>query len=374
MKKIGHAEVAVIGSGIMGLAIAYEAAKKGKKVTVFERHSYPIGASVRNFGTIWPIGQKMENYDRAMRSRAVWLELSEKAQIHIDQTGSLHLAYFQDEMDVFEEFIENTNGAYQANIISPNAVKKYSNAAVSKGLKGALYSQSEMTVSSPKAIMQIIRYLKEQFQVQFEFDVFITNIKMPVIESSNRFWTAEKIFVCTGSDFETLYPEIYANAGLIKCKLQMLNTVAQPQDWRLGAVLCGGLTLRHYASFADCKSVNKVSERYNAEEPLLAKYGIHIILSQNSDGQLIIGDSHEYGQTLSPFDNEEVNELILTYLKKFAGFPEPKIKERWHGIYLKSNDQTEYVSHPELGVTIVNGLGGAGMTLSFGLAQELIQF
>jgi glycine/D-amino acid oxidase-like deaminating enzyme len=41
---------AVIGAGIVGLAIA-------RTVTVFDTGASPQGASVRNFGTLWPIGQ-----------------------------------------------------------------------------------------------------------------------------------------------------------------------------------------------------------------------------------------------------------------------------------------------------------------------------
>jgi glycine/D-amino acid oxidase-like deaminating enzyme len=51
--------------------------------------------------------------------------------------------------------------------------------------------------------------------------------------------------------------------------------------------------------------------------------------------------------------------------------PRPELSEQWHGVYLKHPTRTELLLEPEPGVTIVNGLGGGGMTLSFGLAEDL---
>ncbi len=258
-------------------------------------------------------------------------------------------------------------------LITPKEVEKHSNAANIKGLKSALWSETELTVTAREAIPRLAQYLEQNLKVNFEFNTTITNISMPVVQSQTHFWTAERVYVCSGADFETLYPDIFASSGITKCKLQMLNTVTQPNHWQMGANLCGGLTLRHYASFAHCKNLAALSKRFDMEEPRLAQFGIHILLSQNVNGQLIIGDSHEYGNTLSPFDSEEINDIIIKYLAKIATIPNLQFKERWHGIYAKLEGKTEFIATPEPYVTIVNGLGGAGMTMSFGLAQELMR-
>ena len=169
-----------------------------------------------------------------------------------------------------------------------------------------------------------------------------------------------------------LYPQQVRAAGLVKCKLQMLRTAAQPDGWRLGPSLCAGLTLRHYANFEHCKSLPAVSARYDRENPDFQKWGIHVLLSQNHLGELIIGDSHEYGPHPGPFDNEDINQLILRYLHTFAEVPDLEIAGTWHGIYPKLAGQSDFVLEVAPDVTIVNGLGGAGMTLSFGLAQEVL--
>jgi len=101
--------------------------------------------------------------------------------------------------------------------------------------------------------------------------------------------------------------------------------------------------------------------------------GIHVMVSQNDDGDLIVGDTHEYGNTFDPFDNMELNKLIESYLSKMCLIGSWQRTESWNGIYSKMTDNnTELFLKTADNIFILNGIGGAGMTLSFGLAEEII--
>ncbi len=373
MQNSNKFDIAVIGSGIVGLAVAYTAARKGRKVAIFERHPKAQGATVRNFGMVWPVGQPAATYVRAMRSREVWLELAQKAGFWAKPWGSLHLAYHEDELHVLEEFLATTQHiGYKCKILTPEEVISRSPLVNPIGLEGAMYSATEVNVDPREATEAIHKYLQTQLGVQFFYNTVITNISYPHLASNGREWSAEQIFVCSGADFETLYPEVFAQSGMTKCKLQMMRTTPQPRGWELGPNLAAGLTLQHYQSFAHCESLQLLKKRIAKEMSEYNRWGIHVLVSQTRLGELTIGDSHEYGIDLSPFDKQSINELILKYLKKFLKLTSLEIAETWHGIYPKLPGKTEYIEHPESGVTIINGLGGAGMTLSFGLAMEVM--
>lgn len=370
-----QADVAVIGAGIVGLAMSYHLASKGKRVVLFERNSKAISASIRNFGLVWPIGQTAgKMHDRAMRSRRTWKELAAVTGLQCQETGSLHLAYENDELAVLEEFVQAAPGnGYSCELVPPSQIGKYTGAVKTNGLKGALWSASEMTVNPRQASAAIAKYLEEQLQVTVRFGTAVNGISMPYIETKDERWKVDEVFVCSGADFETLYPAQFAAAPLKKCKLQMMRTIPQPGNWQLGPALCAGLTLGHYAAFESCKTLEPLKQRFAQEMPEYVKWGIHLLVSQNGAGELTIGDSHEYGPDFEPFDKAFINDLILQYMHTFLQAPEYTIKEQWHGIYPKlTNGKTDLVFSPEKNVTIVNGLGGAGMTLSFGLAEEVV--
>lgn len=368
-----RADVAVIGGGIVGLAQAWSAAKRGLSVVLFERGPRADGASIRNFGMIWPIGVPPGPLrETALRSRRLWDEIATETGIWRDPCGSLHLAHAPDALDVLAEFDEGAAArGYECELLGAAAVGRLCPAVKSEGLLGGLWSPTEMTVDPRQAIAVIPRWLRERFGVRLCFDTTIHRIDMPHLESTDGHrWRVERALVCSGADFSTLFPEVFVQAGLRRCKLQMMLTAPQPDGWRIGPMIAGGLTLRHYQTFAHCPSVAKLRQRIAAESPELDRFGIHVMASQNGRGEVILGDSHEYDDAIEPFDKSVIDELILRELRRMLHLPETNIAAHWHGIYAKHATLAEFVAEPQPGVTIILNTCGLGMTLSFGLAEQ----
>ncbi|WP_275461509.1 TIGR03364 family FAD-dependent oxidoreductase [Streptomyces noursei] len=370
------ADTAIVGGGIVGLAHALAAARRGDRVVLFERDAYAVGASIRNFGMVWAIGQQRGAvYQRALRSREIWLELSAKTGMWAEPSGSLHLAHRPDELAVLEEFVATTPAARERGttmLTAAEAVRR-GPAVRAEGLLGAMWSPTEVNVDPRRAVPAVAAHLAEEYGVDVRFGTTVRQIAAPLLSTTDGTWRADRIVVCSGNDFATLYPEVFRESGLVRCKLQMLRTGVQPDGWQLGPMLCGGLTLLHYAAFEDCTARAALDTRMRAELPFHREHGIHVLLSQTADGRLTIGDSHAYAATHDPFASEEIDRAILDSLGGFARIPQPRITERWTGYYPSLRDgRTELVTDPEPGVTVVNGVGGAGMTLSFGLAEEVL--
>jgi len=369
------ADVAIVGAGIMGLAHAYAAASRGLKVVVFERSPRASGASVRNFGMVWPIGQPHGRlHQLALRSRARWVEVLDQAKLPYWPAGSLHVVYREDEAAVAREFAERAEGlGYECSWLSADQVLSRSRAVKADGLIGGLWSNTELTIDPRVTVAALPEFLHERFGIQVKFGCAVRAIELPAVETGNERWTVDQVIVCGGDDFETLYPETFASSGLTRVKLQMLRTEPQPSGWHLGPALAAGLTLRFYAAFGVCTTLPALQDRIAHETPEYERWGIHGLVSQTAQGELTLGDSHEYGATVDIFNREEVDELILGYIRGFLNAPLMKIAQRWHGVYAKHPEKSYLVIAPAPGVRIVTSPGGAGMTLSFGIAEETIQ-
>src|SRR5271170_7628223 len=148
-------DVAIVGAGILGLAHAYVAAKAGRSVVVIEKSPRASGASVRNFGMVWPIGQPAgPMLELSLRSRELWLEILDLAKLPRRETGSLHVTYRPDEAAVAQEFAElGPRLGYACSWLKPCDVLERSLAVQPDGLAGGLWSDTEFTVD-PRQIIQ----------------------------------------------------------------------------------------------------------------------------------------------------------------------------------------------------------------------------
>jgi glycine/D-amino acid oxidase-like deaminating enzyme len=200
-------------------------------------------------------------------------------------------------------------------------------------LLGALWSPTEACVCPPAVVAALPGFLHRKHGVRFVFDCPVSRVTEDGVWTAdgNR-WKASRTVVCSGEDFRQLLPEAFAGSGIRRCTLQMLKTAQ--------------------------------------ETPELDRFGIHVMASQHPDGGLVLGDSHEYDDAITPFDRAEIDDLMLRELRKIVRLPSWEIAARWHGIYAKHPSRTEWIAEPAAGLTVMNALGGAGMTRSFAVAED----
>ncbi|KPL55733.1 FAD-dependent oxidoreductase [Prosthecomicrobium hirschii] len=364
-------DLAVVGAGIVGLAHALAAAKKGLKVVVVDRDAQANGASIRNFGFVTVTGQERGAcWQRAMRSRDIWAEIAPEAGIRVEHRGLVVAARRPEAAAVLEAFMTTEMGA-GCRMLSPTEARGLVPALKADGMVAALHSSHEIRVESREAIPKLARWLETAHGVTFRRQTAVRTVAPPAIETTTGTIRAARAVVCPGDDFLSLFPERIAAYGVTKCKLHMMRvTPADPTP--LGAAVMSDLGLVRYLGYAALPEAAALKARLEAEQADALDNGVHLIVVQSADGSLVVGDSHHYGPTPDPFAPEHVDRLILDEFDAVLAMPGRRVTERWTGIYASASDRLMFVDKPSDDVRIAMVTSGTGASTAFGIAEEVI--
>jgi FAD dependent oxidoreductase TIGR03364 len=178
-------DVAIAGAGILGLAHAYQLARRGLRVLVCERHCRAQGASVRNFGMLWPIGQPSGSlHALARRSLDIWLDVVRAAGLWHERTGSLHLAYHDDEAQVLREFVARVRDDQWlgcCELWDAKTIVQRVPAIATSGLRVGLWSPVEVAVDPREIIARLPEWLRSAYGVEFVFEAPVLAFDRPAV-------------------------------------------------------------------------------------------------------------------------------------------------------------------------------------------------
>ena len=364
-------DLAVVGAGIVGLAHALMAARRGLRVVVIDRDAQANGASVRNFGFVTVTGQERGTcWRRAMRSRDVWAEVAPEAGIAVEHRGLVVAARRPEATSVLEAFMATEMGE-GCRLLSPAEAQAVVPGLKAEALDGALHSSHEIRVESRDAIPKLARWLEARHGVVFRRNTVVRSVAPPVVETSSGTIRADKVVVCPGDDFLTLFPERIAAYRVTKCKLHMMR-VAPGAGFRLGAAVMSDLGLVRYLGYAALPEAAALKARLVAEQGDALEHGVHLIAVQSADGSLVVGDSHHYGTTPDPFAPDFVDRIILDEFDRVLDVPGARVAERWTGIYASAPDRLMFADAPSSDLRIVMVTSGTGASTAFGIAEDVI--
>jgi FAD dependent oxidoreductase TIGR03364 len=363
-------DLIVVGAGIVGLAHALAAARRGLRVAVLERDVRATRASVRNFGFVTVSGQGGETRRRAMRSREIWLEVAPAAGIDVLQRGAVIVARRAEALAVLEEFAAGPMGG-GCKVWNAREIRRQL-PRLRPDVAGALASEHEIRVEAREALPRLARWLEERHGVSFLWRAAALQVDGTEVRAAGERFEAGAIVVAPGSAIVDFAPALAQRVRVRYCKLQMMRALAAPQDFRLPATLMTDLSLLRYEGFAAQPAAARLRRRLEREcAPQLA-HGVHLIVAQGADGSLVLGDSHHYEDREDPFARADVEALIVAELDALLDLPALRVAERWLGYYPVA-DVTPVVSEPIAPrVRLVSVTNGLGMSTAFAIGEETI--
>jgi FAD dependent oxidoreductase TIGR03364 len=237
---------------------------------------------------------------------------------------------------------------------------------------GGLWSPHERRVESRTAIPKLAAWLEGEMGVTFHRRRLVRAVEPGRVETSAGTLTAGRIVVCPGDDLLTLFPERIAAMGITRCRLHMLKVMPADRGFRLPGSVMTDLSLVRYLGWSELPEAAALRARLQAEQPDHLANGIHLIAVQGADGGLVVGDSHHYEWSPSPFARGAVDDLMLAEMHATLRLPGAVVTERWMGTYASLPDRLMVRDAPDPAIRLVIVTSGTGASTAFAIAEETV--
>lgn len=232
-------EFAVIGGGLVGMAVAWGLARRGRSVTVFDEGDLAFRASRGNFGLVWVQGKgvDMPSYARWSRlSASLWPafanELTEAAGIDLElsQPGGMQLFLSEEEAEDAVARLGSLRSAlggdYPFEHLGHNAAKEMI-PEIGREVVGAIYSPMDGHVN-PLYLLRALHTAFARAGGRLENGAPIDRIE-PLsegfrIKRAGGIWQARNVILCAGLGNARLAPMVWLSAPVRPNRGQVLIT------------------------------------------------------------------------------------------------------------------------------------------------------
>lgn len=359
------ADLVVVGAGVVGLSLADEALLRGLRVVVLDRDAQPSGASVRNFGHGCVTAQTGEARAFAEDARRRWLELRDQAGISVQECGTVVVARREEESAVLAEFAR----AHPDEVELLGAQDVLELAPVAGAAGGALLPR-DIRVDPRAAMPALAAFLRDR-GADLRFGTSVLQCAPGLVRTQRGDIRAGAVAITVGHDLDRLLPDLADEVGLRRCSLHMLR-VANPTGRQIAPAVLTGTSLLRYSGFTACPSTDLLRQAIGVDRPELLEHGVNLMLTEHSSGDLLVGDTHSYDDTVPAFSAESVDELLLDEASSLFGVDGLVVRERWLGTYAWAPDRDFLVEDVVAGVRAVAVTSGIGMTTALGLAPRVL--
>lgn len=369
MSNKNHADVAIIGGGIVGCSIAYYVAKAGMDCMLIEKNDIASGTSSRCDGNV-SIVDKDPGFDSQMswKSQELIAELAAELELPYEYRalGSILVCDNEEEADAAKDWVKTqSDSGLKFNFLT-NADIRRESPYFAHDIPGGLECETDSLINPYLFCYSLIDKAKEYgLKLQTNAEVRAISKKQNfVIETAAGTFTANKVINAAG----VWAPFI---GEMLDLKIPIVP--------RKGHIMVGArqkpVMMRNVMEFGYL--MNKFG-RARKVDPVTDKHGVALVLEPTDSQNFLLGSSREFVGYDGRVDINVVNTMARRALRFFPKMNDFNMIRAYTGFRPFTEDHLPIVSAVEEipGFYIAAGHEGDGIsmaTVTGKLIEELLQ-